>query len=222
MKQMDREDREHFKTMNSASAEQSTGKSKAASFSALDLASCQMHAKAICGCYRRDEAQDPETFAAALAIVLQEYPLEIVRFAADPRTGVVTAFPMGLPNIGQIRQFLQDKLVQHDRLQHLASLPKVERRCLPRPVIGPGDLANVLVTKDCPIYPRLVERAKTADAREYRHEANGIRVALGWLDKPTQQARHFKVPTIEDISHLYARQEAPADCGEDMGHGELG
>jgi hypothetical protein len=146
-----------------------------------------MHAKAICGCYRRDEAQDPETFAAGLAAVLMDYPADIVRLAADPRTGVVSAFPMGMPNVGQIRQFLEDKLSHRDKLQRLAEMPKPEFTRLPKPSAGPGDLANVFVPVGTPMYDRFVERAKDADPREYRYDEKGragIFVALGWFHTP--------------------------------------
>ena len=39
------------------------------------------------GCYRRDDAADPETYATAVAAVLSTYPPEIVKRATDPRTG---------------------------------------------------------------------------------------------------------------------------------------
>ena len=49
----------------------------------------------ILGCYRRDEATDPEIFASALALIFQDYPREIVEFVTDPRTGVITEFSVG-------------------------------------------------------------------------------------------------------------------------------
>lgn len=78
----------------------------------------------IASCYRRDEAQNPELFADALALVLGDYPADIVKIAVDPRTGVIERFPMGLPNVGQIKQYLDDLLAKRDRLRHYAALPK--------------------------------------------------------------------------------------------------
>src|ERR1035441_3176071 len=106
---MDKEDRDNFRTMSSAlpaQYESSESKSsKESSHSPLDPAYCLQRAEMIAGCYRRDEAQNPQMFAAALALVLGEYPRAVVEYVADPRTGVITEFPMGLPNIGQIQGF---------------------------------------------------------------------------------------------------------------------
>lgn len=209
---MDRDDHEHFRTTASRLAEQSNGNSRPErSRSGLDLAYCQTIARGICGCYRRDEAQDPETFAAALAIVLQDYPADIVRLAGDPRTGVITAFPMGLPNVGQIREFLEDKLSHQEKLKRLGSLPKPEFNRLPPPPSGPGDLANVFVSADSKLYQVMVGKAQTGDSREYRFEERprpGIWVALSWFDGAAQIAKTFKVPTDDDLRALYPKPTA--------------
>jgi hypothetical protein len=71
----------------------------------------------ICGSYRRDEAHDPDVFAAALAVVLADYTRVVVDYACDPRVGVVSRFPMGLPNVGQVKEFLdwiQDRLYRNE------------------------------------------------------------------------------------------------------------
>jgi hypothetical protein len=149
-----------------------------------------------------------------------DYPAEIVRLAGDPRTGIVEAFPMGLPNIGQIKQFLDDKLAHREKLQRLAELPKFEpQRRLPRPPAPPGAFANVFVPIGTPMYARFVERAKTADCREYRYEKgrDGIFVSLAWFDQPSQEAKHFKHATLsdDDLRKLYPKQS------EEMGQGEV-
>jgi hypothetical protein len=206
---MDREDREHFRTIHDPSAGRyGSNERQAASSSALDQASCERLAETICGCYRRDEAQNPDVFAAALKAVLMDYPADIARYAADPRTGVVSAFPMGLPNVGQIRQFLEDQQARKDRLQHYSSLPKVERRQIPRAQPGPGAFANVFVPAGTPIYPRFVERAKTADNREYRYEQgkDGIFVALGWFDGPAFGSTRLKSGGRETEARVTAQE----------------
>jgi hypothetical protein len=40
------------------------------------------------GCYRKGDANDPETYTAAIAAILTEYPPEVIRIATDPRTGI--------------------------------------------------------------------------------------------------------------------------------------
>ena len=119
---MDTEDREHFKTIAEASAKPLSGSESKTSSSPPDLDYFRVKAKAICGCYRRDEAQDPETFAAALALVLSEFPRSIVDYAADPRTGIVTKYPMGLPNVGQIRDFCEGIQASRDRAERYRTL----------------------------------------------------------------------------------------------------
>lgn len=101
------EDRDLFKTMPEVSVgppKDSTAQSRNFLL-APDL--CLQRARLICGQYRRDEAQDPDIFAQALALVLGDYPAHIVDFACDPRTGIITEYKMGLPNVGQIRDFLE-------------------------------------------------------------------------------------------------------------------
>jgi hypothetical protein len=71
-------------------------------------------------------SHDPETFAAGLAVVLADYPAAIVEYAADPRTGVVSKFPMGLPNVGQIKEYCDGILARQERLAHYSSLPKAK------------------------------------------------------------------------------------------------
>lgn len=145
-------------------------------------------------------------FAAALAIVLGDYPAEIVNYASDPRTGVISEFPMGLPSVGQIKQFLDGVQTRKDRLKHYDNLPPAVPR-LPRPPAGHGALANVFVPPDAPQYERMVEMAKTGDPRAWRRDATrpGIWVALGWLEKPATQKMPQPLPDIIAVTPELAR-----------------
>lgn len=156
----------------------------------------------ICGCYRRDEAQSPEIFAAALAIVLGDYPAEIVHYAADPRTGVISEFPMGLPSVGQIKQYLDGVQIKKDRLKHYGNLPPPVPR-LPKPPVGAGDWANVLVAPDAPQYARMVGLTKDGDSRCWRYDKikpgetkPGIWVSFNWLDQPAARAEMQPLPDV--------------------------
>jgi hypothetical protein len=40
------------------------------------------------GCYRRDEAADPDTYVAAITMVLSRYSAEVVEAATDPFSGL--------------------------------------------------------------------------------------------------------------------------------------
>lgn len=209
---MDKEDREHFKTMNSALAGQPQGSKSGSSGKASqafrhDPHSCLAKAKQIFSCYRRDEAQDPDGFAANLALVLGDYPAEIVDLVADPRTGIITVFPNGLPQLGQIKQVLDDKLSHREKLERLAALPKPERREIPRPPAGPGAWANVFVPTFAPQYQHMIERAQSgnADPREYRFAEGGIFVGLSWFDGPAKLPKTFKPLSDDDLRALYPK-----------------
>lgn len=141
----------------------------------------------ICGCYRRDEAHDPDTFASALALILADYPAEVVRVAVDPRTGVITEFPMGLPNVGQIKQFLDVLQERRDRLQRYEALPKFERRI----ASGPVRIPNLFVPIDSRHYERIAAKAEKEpelvrfEQKQLCHDGKnrvGYWVPLGWLE----------------------------------------
>jgi hypothetical protein len=101
----------------------------------------------IIGCYRRDEATDPEIFASALALIFQEYEREVIEYASDPRTGVITKFPMGLPQVPQIREFLEQTVRDRAHRARYATLPRYQqnRDALPKPelpVLFVADFVN--------------------------------------------------------------------------------
>ena len=45
-------------------------------------------ARLLFGCYRKGDANDPETYVAAVTVVLAEYSGETIRRVTDPRTGL--------------------------------------------------------------------------------------------------------------------------------------
>lgn len=47
------------------------------------------HARKLVGCYPHAKPPDPNTYAGALADVLEQYPLGVVQECCDPRTGIV-------------------------------------------------------------------------------------------------------------------------------------
>jgi hypothetical protein len=136
------QDRDSFKTINSASAVPPTASltqhGKENLHSRLYQASCLTAAKAIASCYRRDEAHDPEGFVAGLALTFGDYPASIVQYAADPRTGVVCKFPIGLPNVGQIKEFCDGILARQERIAHYAGLGPSKR--YEPPPVKPGQI----------------------------------------------------------------------------------
>jgi hypothetical protein len=64
-------------------------------------------AKVLAGCYRKDDAADPETYAMALAAVLSEYSLDIVRQVTDPRSGLPSR-SQWLPTVKEVRDACEE------------------------------------------------------------------------------------------------------------------
>jgi hypothetical protein len=74
----------------------------------LDFNSDQSHqeyaltrAKLLFGCYRKNEANDPEIFTAAVAGVLADYPREVIEYVTDPRTGLARKSKW-MPSVAEI------------------------------------------------------------------------------------------------------------------------
>jgi len=70
-------------------------------------------AQILLGCYRKDDAADPETYAGAVAAVLAEYTTDIVRRVTDPRTGLPSRMQW-LPSVKEVRDAC-DELEQRER-----------------------------------------------------------------------------------------------------------
>lgn len=71
--------------------------------------------------------------------------------------------------------------------------------------------ANVFIRADNAMYPRMVERAKDADERDYRHEVNGIWVGRNWLGQDAKvTGKSFKQFTVKDLAAIYARNDRAA------------
>jgi hypothetical protein len=59
------------------------------------------------GCYRRGEANDPETYTMAIAATLADYPREVVEHVTDPRTGLPAKLKF-LPAVAEVREACED------------------------------------------------------------------------------------------------------------------
>src|SRR5665213_2276148 len=81
---MDTEDRDHFKTLQNPSPRQldvwRLQQKRASLSSDPDQAYCLKAAQAIFCCYRRDEAHNPDGFAAALGAILSDYSRAVVDY----------------------------------------------------------------------------------------------------------------------------------------------
>ncbi len=59
-------------------------------------------ARTLLACYRKGEAEDPETYVAAVAALLDGYPEDVRAFVADPRTGIAGKVKF-LPTLSEVR-----------------------------------------------------------------------------------------------------------------------
>ena len=76
--------------------------------SGLALASLAAERTALMfGCYRKGEANDPETYTMAIAATLAEYPAEVIQHVTDPRTGLPAKLKF-LPSVAEVREACED------------------------------------------------------------------------------------------------------------------
>lgn len=106
---MDTEDHDHFKTIAAAQVglplDSPTRQEPDNSNLPRAPAFCLERAKLLFGSYRKDEVADPEIYCAAIALILSEYPKNIIDYVTDPRTGIASEpeSRFGVPNGGTVR-----------------------------------------------------------------------------------------------------------------------
>jgi hypothetical protein len=141
------------------------------------------------GCYRRGDANDPETYSAAVTAVLTRYPQHVVEYVTDPRTGIPSD-AQWLPSVAEVKQACIKRLAYLDRLADFEkrfgnrssapTLPAFDKT-------RPGRRASVFVHADAPQYPRLIEAIKTADSADWKLDEGGrigVWVAPSLLQQP--------------------------------------
>lgn len=106
--------------------------------SASDLAQVSLAAERTAimfGCYRKGEANDPETYTMAVAATLAEYPKEVIEHVTDPRTGLPAKLKF-LPSVAEVREACEDhwKFVKARR-----ELEKKGWRYVNGRFVGPGE-----------------------------------------------------------------------------------
>ena len=127
------------------------------------------------GCYRTGDANDPDTYCAAIAAVLSRYSKDVVTYVTDPRTGIAGECKW-LPAVAEVkeacvkRQAYLDRLRDFDkRFANRKSVP-----CLPpRDRKAPGARADVCIDRSAPQYSALLEWTKTADAIDWKFDGKG-------------------------------------------------
>lgn len=122
------------------------------------------------GCYRRGDANDPDTYCAAVAATLARFSAEVAEYVTDPRTGI-PGTSQWLPSVAEVksacvaRQSFLDRLDDYDRrFSGRSALP-----LLPSDRHSPGRRANVFVGADAPRYSRACELAAAADPGDWKY-----------------------------------------------------
>jgi len=67
----------------------------------LDYAA--VRARILFGCYRKGDANDPETYTAAITAILAEYEPEVIQRVTDPRTGIPRQLKF-MPNPAEVAE----------------------------------------------------------------------------------------------------------------------
>ena len=83
-------------------------------------------ARQLFGCFRKGDANDPDTYAAAITAVLTRFPPEVVAHVTDPRTGLPSRSNF-LPTVYEVRLACEECL---DGMTWAAKRAKLEREQL--------------------------------------------------------------------------------------------
>lgn len=155
----------------------------------------------LCGCYRRGDANDPDTYIAAIAAVLAMFDFDIIREATDPRLGISTSekFRAFMPNSGELKAYCDALAERKERLKKLAAIPRPvpSTHRLEAPEAPQGAWANVHIPEGDRRYARMCDWATKNPPKFWRYGPSsdgipGIWVALHALDgtpvKPQQKA----------------------------------
>jgi hypothetical protein len=169
------------------------------------------------GCYRRGDANDPETYVAAIAAVLALYDTDLIREVTDPRSGIQTTerFETFMPNAGELKRYCEGLAARNERLQRLGSLPAPDftRARLAPPERQPGDLATIFVPFANPRYPELLKWSETADPRKFKFETRpGI-----WVSYDTWESRQVTMRKPTDRQEVAQRLTLSDEAKRVMG-----
>lgn len=180
--------------------------------------------KILFGCYRRGDANDPDTYVAAIARVLSSFDAELIREVTDPLTGIMTVekYMTFMPNAGELKVYCDGVAARRERIQRLGSLPPVDfsRARLPPPPPAPGDKATIFVPASHQRYPQLVKWSETADAQLWKFgrssdDRQGIWVCYDIWEKGHVAQRMFAddaKPTSLTLSAAARRVMADLDA----------
>lgn len=85
------------------------------------------------GCYRRGDANDPDIYVRAVASVLGEYPIEIIKAVCDPRFGLPSKSEW-LPTVSEVKGACEATMAPIDRREREERFFADRRAALEAPV----------------------------------------------------------------------------------------
>jgi hypothetical protein len=159
------------------------------------------------GCYRRGDANDPDTYVAAITAVLSRYDADTIHAVTDPYSGLPGQKKEngygGMPDVADVKEACEAEANRRQRIQELGKLKLTPVLRLPRPKT-PGYRANLFVPKGAPQYAAVLamSQAKSADPFDWRYdnERGGLWVPHHWVGSVKGTAfTQVKVPAREQM-----------------------
>lgn len=134
-------------------------------------------ARMMFGCYRKSDAADPDTYVAALTMVLANYSEDVVAHVTHPVTGLpgrkTQSGWSGPPDIADVKEACDNEAAARFRRLEMAAKPKLVSLPPPPRKRGPGSRANVLILKEARLYPFAQRVTETESIEDWRHDENG-------------------------------------------------
>lgn len=180
------------------------------------------------GCYRRDEAADPDTFVAAVTMVLSRYPAAVVDAVTDPFAGLPSRKTergySGLPDIADVKEGCENESARLVRMAAYAKLT-VQKR-LPAPPRPPQ--ATIFTAKGFPHFDKLFKRHEAGEQPSYcetricvdKVERFGVWTPFSWLEEPAKGApagldKAFKPYTDSELREKYGPKATASTSAPD-------
>lgn len=174
-----------------------------------------MAARRLFGSFRKGEANDPETYVAAVLTVLMDYSDAVVNEVCHPGRGLPARCDF-LPTMKELKDACEGEATRTARYETYAKLP-APQRFLPAPPSPPR--ATIFTPKDFPHWDKLKRRYDAGEQPAYfetrecvdKIERYGIWTPFSWIDDDPPGSRGFKPHTDAELRAMYPPREAPAE-----------
>lgn len=207
-------DQENRSSPHRTGSTQSFGNSSAETNPTCSLTFAGDRARLMFGCYRRGDANDPDTYVAAVTAVLTHYSAEIVKAVTDPYSGLPSRKSdsgwTGMPDVADVKEACEHEATRRERIRVLSTLRPIPRIAGPKQNRG-----NVFVPETAPQYADMLKHTMAADPMDWRRDETrpGIWVPYPWLvDGPKAGHAGFTQFTEAKLRAMYPQREAaPAE-----------